>query len=57
MNWGKKDAVYVTEESGVIGLNFHQSKEAPFTNENGTSNNRHLDVSEKKLKGAMNQKI
>jgi len=28
LNWGKKDEpVYVTEESGVVGLNFHQSKE------------------------------
>lgn len=28
LNWGKKDeAIYVTEESGVVGLNFHQSKE------------------------------
>lgn len=27
LNWGKKDGVYMTEESGVVGLNFHQSKE------------------------------
>lgn len=28
LHWGRKDEpVYVTEESGVIGLNFHQSKE------------------------------
>ncbi|XP_048506039.1 ABC transporter G family member 23 isoform X2 [Athalia rosae] len=28
LNWGKRDEpVYVTEESGVVGLNFHQSKE------------------------------
>lgn len=28
LQWGKKDGpVYVTEESGVVGLNFHQSKE------------------------------
>ncbi|KAF5274031.1 hypothetical protein FQA39_LY01146 [Lamprigera yunnana] len=27
MNWGKKDSISVTEESGVVGLNFHQSKE------------------------------
>lgn len=28
LNWGKKnEPVYVTEESGVVGLNFHQSKE------------------------------
>lgn len=30
-NWCKKDEpVYITEEKGVIGLNFHQSKEAQF---------------------------
>ncbi|XP_063228570.1 ABC transporter G family member 20-like isoform X2 [Bacillus rossius redtenbacheri] len=28
LHWGRKgDPVYVTEESGVVGLNFHQSKE------------------------------
>lgn len=27
LNWSKKEPVYVTEESGVVGLNFHQSKE------------------------------
>ncbi|KAF4533241.1 hypothetical protein B566_EDAN005156 [Ephemera danica] len=28
LHWGRKDdPVYVTDESGVIGLNFHQSKE------------------------------
>nr|CAD7432192.1 unnamed protein product [Timema monikensis] len=28
LNWARKgDPVYVTEESGVVGLNFHQSKE------------------------------
>ncbi|XP_045475089.1 ABC transporter G family member 20 isoform X2 [Harmonia axyridis] len=27
LNWNKKDAISVTEESGVVGLNFHQSKE------------------------------
>ncbi|XP_014273769.3 ABC transporter G family member 20 isoform X1 [Halyomorpha halys] len=28
LHWGKKEEpVYVTEESGVVGLNFHQSKE------------------------------
>lgn len=28
LHWGRKeDTVYVTEESGVVGLNFHQSKE------------------------------
>lgn len=34
LNWGKKDQpVYMTEESGVVGLNFHQSKEVHM-NEN-----------------------
>lgn len=29
LNWGKKDEpVYIIEEKGVVGLNFHQSKEA-----------------------------
>lgn len=29
LNFGKKDEpVYIIEEKGVIGLNFHQSKEA-----------------------------
>lgn len=29
LHWGKKDEpVYVTEESGVVGLNFQQTKEA-----------------------------
>lgn len=28
MNWGKKDdSIFVTEESGIVGINFHQSKE------------------------------
>ncbi|XP_022917524.1 ABC transporter G family member 23 isoform X2 [Onthophagus taurus] len=28
LNWDRKnDSIYVTEESGVVGLNFHQSKE------------------------------
>ncbi|XP_077286467.1 ABC-type transporter snustorr isoform X2 [Arctopsyche grandis] len=28
LNWGKKDEpIYVIEDSGVVGLNFHQSKE------------------------------
>ncbi|XP_018319126.1 ABC transporter G family member 20 [Agrilus planipennis] len=39
INWGKKDSVYVTEESGVVGLNFHQSKEVLITDANG-----HVDV-------------
>lgn len=41
LNWGKKDAISVTEESGVVGLNFHQSKEILI--HDGT--NGHLDVS------------
>lgn len=47
LNWSnKKDAIYVTEESGVVGLNFHQSKEAlhNYENSNGLGNG-HLDVS------------
>lgn len=42
LQWGKKDEpVYVTEESGVVGLNFHQSKEVLIQdNANG-----HYDVS------------
>ncbi|XP_023021834.2 ABC-type transporter snustorr isoform X2 [Leptinotarsa decemlineata] len=39
MNWGKKDSISVTEESGVVGLNFHQSKEVLVTDTNG-----HLDM-------------
>lgn len=42
MNWGKKDTISVTEESGVVGLNFHQSKEVLVTDSNG-----HVDVSNK----------
>lgn len=41
LNWGKKDSISVTEESGVVGLNFHQSKEVLV--HDGT--NGHLDVS------------
>lgn len=40
LNWAKKDSISVTEESGVVGLNFHQSKEVLVTDSNG-----HLDVS------------
>lgn len=40
LNWGKKEPISVTEESGVIGLNFHQSKEVLVQDANG-----HLDVS------------
>lgn len=44
LNWGKKDEpVYVTEESGVVGLNFHQSKEVLiYDSTNGIAN--HYDV-------------
>lgn len=42
LHWGKKDEpVYVTEESGVIGLNFHQSKEVLIQD----NTNGHYDVS------------
>lgn len=41
LNWGKKDSISVTEESGVVGLNFHQSKEVLV--HDGT--NGHVDVS------------
>lgn len=41
LNWGKKDdPVYASQETGVVGLNFHQSKEVLITDSNG-----HLDVS------------
>lgn len=42
MNWGKKDEpVYVTEESGVVGLNFHQSKDqAAQDPANGVTNGK-----------------
>lgn len=40
LNWGKKDAISVTEESGVVGLNFHQSKEVLIHD----ASNGHLDV-------------
>ncbi|XP_049823696.1 ABC transporter G family member 20 isoform X3 [Aethina tumida] len=39
LNWGKKDSISVTEESGVVGLNFHQSKEILVHDSNG-----HLDM-------------
>lgn len=41
LNWGKKDSISVTEESGVVGLNFHQSKEILIAD----STNGHIDVS------------
>lgn len=40
LNWGKKEPIYVSEESGVVGLNFHQSKEVLVQDTNG-----HVDVS------------
>ncbi|XP_011501570.1 PREDICTED: ABC transporter G family member 20 isoform X2 [Ceratosolen solmsi marchali] len=51
LNWGKKDEpVYVTEESGVVGLNFHQSKEVLI---HDTSNGvgSHYDLNGKSLSG------
>ncbi|KAK2586136.1 hypothetical protein KPH14_001409 [Odynerus spinipes] len=52
LNWGKKDEpVYVTEESGVVGLNFHQSKEVLIHDStNGVGN--HYDVNGKPLPGS-----
>lgn len=49
LNWGKKnEPVYVTEESGVVGLNFHQSKEVLIHDTtNGVGN--HCDVSDEIL--------
>lgn len=42
LNFDKKnDSIYVTEESGVVGLNFHQSKEVLIND----GSNGHLDVS------------
>ncbi|XP_033209457.1 ABC transporter G family member 23 isoform X2 [Belonocnema kinseyi] len=51
LNWGKKDEpVYVTEESGVVGLNFHQSKEVLIHDTtNGVGS--HYDLSGKPLPG------
>ncbi|XP_044262651.1 ABC transporter G family member 20 isoform X2 [Tribolium madens] len=40
LNWGKKDSISVTEESGVVGLNFHQSKEILIAD----STNGHIDL-------------
>ncbi|KAH1009703.1 hypothetical protein HUJ04_002021 [Dendroctonus ponderosae] len=42
LNWGKKEPISVTEESGVVGLNFHQSKEVLVQESNG-----HLDFAGK----------
>lgn len=41
LTWGKKDSISVSEESGVVGLNFHQSKEILIAD--GT--NGHIEVS------------
>ncbi|XP_031785392.1 ABC transporter G family member 23 isoform X1 [Nasonia vitripennis] len=51
LNWGKKDEpVYVTEESGVVGLNFHQSKEVLIHDTtNGVGS--HYDLNGKPLPG------
>lgn len=44
LNWGRKDdTIYMTEESGVVGLNFHQSKEVLIQDSaNGVGS--HLEV-------------
>lgn len=39
----KDEPVYITEESGVVGLNFHQSKEVLITDSANGLN--HYDVS------------
>ncbi|XP_011307965.1 ABC transporter G family member 20 isoform X1 [Fopius arisanus] len=51
LHWGKKDEpVYVTEESGVVGLNFHQSKEVLIHDTtNGVGS--HYDLNGKPLPG------
>lgn len=41
MNWGNKDdSIFVTEESGIVGINFHQSKEVLIQD----NTNGHVDV-------------
>ncbi|XP_012287640.1 ABC transporter G family member 20 [Orussus abietinus] len=54
LNWNKKGGpVYVTEESGVVGLNFHQSKEVLiYDTTNGVGS--HYDLNGKPLPGIMN---
>ncbi|CAG9760884.1 unnamed protein product [Ceutorhynchus assimilis] len=42
LNWGKKEPISVTQESGVVGLGFHQSKEVLVQDSNG-----HLDFAGK----------
>ncbi|XP_046748724.1 ABC transporter G family member 23 isoform X2 [Diprion similis] len=51
LNWGKKDEpVYVTQESGVVGLNFYQSKEVLIHDTtNGVGS--HYDLNGKPLPG------
>ncbi|XP_003246532.1 ABC transporter G family member 20 isoform X2 [Acyrthosiphon pisum] len=45
LNWGKKDEpVYVTEESGVVGLNFHQSKEVLAQEQSNGINGKLADM-------------
>ncbi|KAG7190145.1 hypothetical protein KM043_006275 [Ampulex compressa] len=55
LNWGKKDEpVYVTEESGVVGLNFHQSKEVLIHDStNGVGN--HYDINGRPIPGIMSE--
>ncbi|KAJ8683422.1 hypothetical protein QAD02_019214 [Eretmocerus hayati] len=51
LNWGKKDEpVYVTEESGVVGLNFHQSKEV-LIHDTTNGIGSHYDLNGKPLPG------
>nr|XP_033203519.1 ABC transporter G family member 20 isoform X2 [Bombus vancouverensis nearcticus] len=54
LNWGKKnEPVYVTEESGVVGLNFHQSKEVLIHDStNGIGN--HYDINGRPLSAMKN---
>ncbi|KAG8037085.1 hypothetical protein G9C98_004407 [Cotesia typhae] len=57
LNWGKKDEpVYVTEESGVVGLNFHQSKEVLIHDTtNGVGS--HYDLNGKPLPGVKSNPV
>lgn len=49
LHWGRKDEpVYVTDESGVIGLNFHQSKEVLITDSSNGLN--HYEMNNKAVK-------
>ncbi|XP_058803004.1 ABC transporter G family member 23 isoform X2 [Phymastichus coffea] len=51
LNWGKKDEpVYVTDESGVVGLNFHQSKEV-LIHDTTNGIGSHYDLHGKPLPG------